>query len=142
MQLAEAQTRALFDTYGVCVSEACDRCGKILGHVRFTRYDEPGEWCSRLCRDGVEHKAGACQSCGASLKGKRRGSRFCSDTCRKRQSVQNRSNNAEMLIQNKQVTDAISGFGYVCSLDRRTARKSAAAPIEPGRQACVISPCR
>jgi hypothetical protein len=38
---------------GICANEACDTCGKILGAVRYTRRGEPGEWCSRECRDGV-----------------------------------------------------------------------------------------
>ena len=53
MRLTEAQSRDLLAKHGVYVSEACDKCGKILGHVRFTHYNEPGEWCSYLCRDGT-----------------------------------------------------------------------------------------
>jgi hypothetical protein len=68
MRLAEAQSRKLLPKHGVYITEACDGCGKILGHVRFTRYGEPGDWCSRLCRDGVEQKTGACRNCGADLK--------------------------------------------------------------------------
>ena len=40
--------------HGVYMREICEKCGKILGPIRFIRYREPGEWCSRLCRDGVE----------------------------------------------------------------------------------------
>ena len=54
MHLTEAQSRALLAKHGVYVTQACDKCGKILGHVRFTRYGEKGEWCSRLCRDGAQ----------------------------------------------------------------------------------------
>ena len=54
MRLTEEQSRGLLAKHGVYVTEACDGCGKILGHVRFTRKDQPGEWCSRECRDGVE----------------------------------------------------------------------------------------
>ena len=39
---------------GVYVTEACDKCGKLLGPVRFTRRDDSGVWCSRECRDGAE----------------------------------------------------------------------------------------
>jgi hypothetical protein len=53
MRLTEAQSRALLAKHGVYVTEVCDRCGKILGHVRFTLKDQPGEWCSRQCRDGA-----------------------------------------------------------------------------------------
>ena len=35
---------------GVCAAEACDRCGQILGAVRFTRAGDSGVWCSRECR--------------------------------------------------------------------------------------------
>jgi hypothetical protein len=53
VQLAETRSRELLRAHGVYASEACDRCGKILGHVRFTIANEPGAWCSHLCRDGV-----------------------------------------------------------------------------------------
>ena len=52
MRLTEAQSCELLRAYGVYAKEACDRCGKVLGPVRYTRYGEPGEWCPRLCRDG------------------------------------------------------------------------------------------
>jgi hypothetical protein len=54
MKLTETQSRELLQKHGVYVTEACDKCGKILGHVRFSRFGEQGEWCSRLCRDGTE----------------------------------------------------------------------------------------
>jgi hypothetical protein len=54
MRLTESQSRALLAKHGVYVTEVCNGCGKILGHVRFTRLGEKGEWCSRECRDGVE----------------------------------------------------------------------------------------
>jgi len=53
MRLSEEQSHALLERYGASLTEVCDKCGKILGHVRFTRYGEQGEWCARLCRDGV-----------------------------------------------------------------------------------------
>jgi hypothetical protein len=65
MRLTEAQSRELLAKYGVYVTEVCDKCGKILGHVRFARYGEPGEWCSHLCRDG------AAEPCRATRKGGR-----------------------------------------------------------------------
>jgi hypothetical protein len=58
MRLTEEQSRELLRLHGVYVTEACDKCTRILGHVRYTIKDQPGEWCSRLCRDGVEHSAG------------------------------------------------------------------------------------
>src|SRR5271156_1260380 len=36
----------------VWANEACDACGTLLGAVRWTKRGEPGEWCSKLCRDG------------------------------------------------------------------------------------------
>jgi hypothetical protein len=80
--------------------------------VRFTVRGDPGVWCSRLCRDGVEHEAGACQACGVSLDGKRRGTRFCSDVCRMRQNGQDRPNNPKTHIQNKPLAGAILASGY------------------------------
>jgi hypothetical protein len=54
VRLTEEQSRALLAKHGVYVMEACDQCGKILGHVRFTRFGQSGEWCSRECRDGTQ----------------------------------------------------------------------------------------
>jgi hypothetical protein len=34
------------------ITSACDRCGNLLGAVRWDRRGEPGEWCSEVCRDG------------------------------------------------------------------------------------------
>jgi hypothetical protein len=53
MKLTEEQSRTLLAKYALYASEACDKCGKILGPVRYKRKDEPGEWCSRLCRNGA-----------------------------------------------------------------------------------------
>ena len=88
MRLSEEQTRALLAKHGVYVTEVCDKCGKILGPVRFTRYGQTGEWCSKRCRDGFERKPGTCLSCGVPLNGKRKGAVFCSDVCRKRWRVE------------------------------------------------------
>src|SRR5437879_1197425 len=52
MRLTEAQSRELLAKHDVYATEACDKCGKILGYVRFKSYGEQGEWCSLLCRDG------------------------------------------------------------------------------------------
>jgi hypothetical protein len=54
MRLTETQSRELLQKHGVYVTEVCDKCGKPLGHVRFTHFGQKGEWCSRECRDGVE----------------------------------------------------------------------------------------
>jgi hypothetical protein len=52
MNLTEEQSRELFRRTGNYLKEACDRCGKPLAEVRYTRRGEPGEWCSKICRDG------------------------------------------------------------------------------------------
>jgi len=57
MRLTEEQSGALLAKHGVYVTEACDKCGQILGPVPFTRFREPGVWCSRECRDRAEEAA-------------------------------------------------------------------------------------
>ena len=54
MKLSTEQSHALLEKTGSYITEACDECGKLLAEVRFTRRGEPGEWCSRECRDGIE----------------------------------------------------------------------------------------
>ena|ERR1700726_489451 len=112
MQLSEGQSRQLLLEHGVYSLEACDRCGALLGSVRWTTLGELGAWCSQKCRDGIERQAGVCQGCGVSLNGKRKGARFCSDVCRMRQGVQDRPNKPKTNIQNTALTDAIPSFGY------------------------------
>jgi hypothetical protein len=50
MHLSFQQSRKLLEKYGAFADSVCDRCGLILGAVRFTRQGECGEWCSRECR--------------------------------------------------------------------------------------------
>ena len=57
MKLTVEQSRKALAEHGCYVTEACDKCGKLLGCVRYTRRGEPGEWCSELCRDGAEQVA-------------------------------------------------------------------------------------
>jgi hypothetical protein len=57
MQITEVRSRELLAQHRVFANEACDRCGRILGCVRFTIAGSPGAWCSRLCRDGAEASA-------------------------------------------------------------------------------------
>jgi hypothetical protein len=85
MHLTRQQSCALLEKHGCYVTETCDRCGQILGPVRFTRQDDSGVWCSRECRDGAEtHAPGTCKGCGVRLPdGKRRGALHCDDACRK-----------------------------------------------------------
>jgi hypothetical protein len=51
MRLTREQSQNLLE-HGLWIAAACDKCGKLLGPVRWTRRDEPGEWCSEVCRDG------------------------------------------------------------------------------------------
>jgi hypothetical protein len=75
MRLTREQTEKLLRERGIWITEACDKCGKLLGAVRWTRRNEPGEWCSAECRDGVPAKKPAterrCLECGVRLNGKR-----------------------------------------------------------------------
>jgi len=102
------ELRAALRQRGVYVTEACDRCGRIFGPVRYTRADDAGAWCSRQCRDGADsHAPGTCWSCGASLTGLRRSTRFCSATCRKRENRKSMtaqiSRDAQLKTQSLQV---------------------------------------
>jgi hypothetical protein len=97
MRLTEAQSRALLGTHSAHVTEACDGCGKILGPVRYTSREEKGEWCSQLCRDGVERKAGVCRNCSTLLNGKRKGSIYCDRTCRMR-AVRKASKDLQIIV--------------------------------------------
>jgi hypothetical protein len=95
------ELRTLLKDRGVYAIETCDHCGRILGPVRFTRAEVSNVWCSRQCRDGADaHAPGTCWTCGASLAGLRRGARFCSATCRKRENRKSQtaqiSRNAEL----------------------------------------------
>jgi hypothetical protein len=117
MRLTEMQSRALLERYGAFVTEICDKCGKILGPIRFTRCGQAGAWCSKSCRDGFEHKPGTCLGCGVPFNGKRKGALFCSDVCRKRFRVEALRNIAERRIQNSGLIVGISGSRCVPSLN-------------------------
>lgn len=52
MKLTTETAYALLEKHGVYVTEACDKCGQLLGAMRYTRKSEAGEWCSKECRDG------------------------------------------------------------------------------------------
>jgi len=52
MKLNTEQRNKIREERGIFCNEACDRCGKMLNEVRWTRRGESGEWCSRECRDG------------------------------------------------------------------------------------------
>ena len=79
---------------GLYITEKCDGCEKLLNQtVRYTITGKPQVYCSAICRDSVffgdrqeakKHATpGHCASCGGSLEGKKRGSIFCDDVCRK-----------------------------------------------------------
>ena len=61
MKLTVERSRKILAEHGAYISGACDKCGKLLAEVRFTVKGQPGEWCSRECRDGeaaaARHKA-------------------------------------------------------------------------------------
>jgi len=85
MKLTEEQSQRLLRGRGIWITEACDKCGQSLGSVRWTRKDEPGEWCSIACRDGIEADVSKspskwCLECGTRLDGKRADAKFCSRT--------------------------------------------------------------
>jgi hypothetical protein len=84
MLLTTQQSYELLARQGCYITEACDKCGQILGPGRYTRKGDSGVWCSRECRDGKEgHAPGTCKGCGAKLPdGKRRGTLFCDDACK------------------------------------------------------------
>jgi flavoprotein len=77
-------------------------------------------WCSRVCRDGVDHQPGMCRGCGIALTGRRKGAIYCGRVCRMR-TVREEVHNSEIIvnipIQNTGVTDAILASGYGDSLE-------------------------
>lgn len=52
--LREELRRRLLEDRGIHVTEACDKCGQLLGSVRYTRRGELGEYCSGECRGDGE----------------------------------------------------------------------------------------
>jgi hypothetical protein len=57
MMLTVSQGYTLLAKHGVFAREICDKCGAVLGAVRFMRKDESGVWCSRDCRGDGERQA-------------------------------------------------------------------------------------
>jgi hypothetical protein len=57
MILRDELRRRLLADRGIYVKECCDKCGQLLGPVRFTRKDDPGAWCSTDCRGDCERPA-------------------------------------------------------------------------------------
>lgn len=85
MLLSREQVKKLRLERNVCADEACSKCGKVLGETRLTSSNRPGEWCSRECRDGANALTpGKCRGCNTPLTGLRKGTIWCSNTCRMR----------------------------------------------------------
>jgi hypothetical protein len=116
MLLTTQQSHDLLQDHGVFVRDCCDKCGQLLGPVRFTRRSDSGVWCSRECRDGTDaHAPGTCRACGASLAGLRRGAKFCSDVCRMRLSRKNGESQTRQIIPNEplETQDLQGGLGVL-----------------------------
>jgi hypothetical protein len=56
MRLTTQQKRAILKKHGIFAREVCDKCGTVLGAVRFTRRGNAGIWCSRECRGDGERQ--------------------------------------------------------------------------------------
>ena len=84
MLLTVQQSYALLAKFGCYIKELCDKCGRGIGPVCYTRMGETGVWCSRQCRDGVEaREPRTCKHCKARLpENKRRSASFCDDGCK------------------------------------------------------------
>jgi hypothetical protein len=57
MLLAIQKSYELLAKYGFFAREICDKCGIVLGAVRFTRYGESEVYCSRECRGDANRSA-------------------------------------------------------------------------------------
>ncbi len=88
---------ACLRSQGLYITQKCDGCRKLLNQtVHYMIAGRPELYCSATCRDTAfftdrnEAKKratpGKCAYCGGSLQGKKRGSIFCDDACRKAQS--------------------------------------------------------
>ena len=110
MRLTVQHGYALLAKHGAYAREICEKCGAVLGAVRFTKNGESREWCSRECRDGKDvHPPGTCKGCGVSLAGLRRGTKFCSDVCRVRED--RRSQPAHISRNTPRKTKVLTGAG-------------------------------
>jgi hypothetical protein len=50
MRLTSVQARELLAKHGCYITEICDKCGRGIGTVCYTRAGDSGVWCSRECR--------------------------------------------------------------------------------------------
>jgi len=128
MKLTREQSQKLLRERGIWIKDACDKCGQLLGAVRWTRKDETGEWCSAECRDGVKVKTKATMavaqevarrtSIGARLAGRPKKHANNAQKQRSyRSSLKNGlalRNTPSQLIENTQLADAKNG-GHVVS---------------------------
>ena len=57
MLLAIQKSYELLANYGFFAREICDKCGNVLGAVRFTRRGESEVYCSRECRGADQRSA-------------------------------------------------------------------------------------
>jgi hypothetical protein len=55
MRLTNQQSYELLEKHRVFAREICDKCGTVLGAVRFTRRGQPVTYCSRECRESQWH---------------------------------------------------------------------------------------
>ena len=56
MMLTPQQSYELQAKHACFIKECCDRCGQILGPVRFTRRGDAGIWCGQKCRGDADRK--------------------------------------------------------------------------------------
>ena len=57
MLLSIQKSYELLANYGCFAREICDKCGSVLGAVRFTRYGESEVYCSPECRGDAHRTA-------------------------------------------------------------------------------------
>ena len=50
--------RRLLADHGISVNECCDKCGQLLGAVRYIRKGDSGVYCSPDCRGEGEWRTG------------------------------------------------------------------------------------
>jgi hypothetical protein len=141
MRLTKEQNQKLLRERGTWVTEACDTCGQLLGAVRWSRKGEAGEWCSRVCRDGIaavvpKSNSKGCLECGSRLDDKRADADFCSRTHMMRyrrrdvsRTGQKREINGNTPIGEQGLADLQAG-GWTDTLIRPTQALETASRIE------------
>ena len=132
MKLTEEQSRELFHRTGNYLKEACDRCGKPLAEIRYTHRGEPGEWCSKLCRDGEEaialRRKGGRPTKYRDVKQRSKANARYQQEFRHRQDVRKTPSQP---TGREELTDAILSFGYTPTSEAADARKSTLMRISP-----------